>query len=72
MLVMPCFRTYCLPKKRFDSIATPLARMFVRLDAVLQVLVDVIREQRDTPRFKFTADVDLVEGLSDEGLWLIL
>jgi len=63
---VPVLRDMSFAKQHFDSAATPLARMVLCMDDVLQVLTDVIRERRGTPPFQATAE--LLDVLSDEML----
>ena len=63
---LPVLRNMGFAKHRFDSVATPLAKIALRLDAVLAVLVDVIRTRRAEPYYRPVAE--LMDMLTDERL----
>ena len=63
---LPTLRNMSFAKQRFDSVAVPLTKLVLRLDAVLAVLVDVIRTRRTEPYFRTVAE--LMDRLSDEML----
>lgn len=63
---LPVLRNMGFAKHRFDSVATPLAKIVLRLDAVLAVLVDVIRTRRAEPYYRPL--VELMDMLSEEML----